>query len=192
MTLRLITAPLKLPVTVEEVRDYLNRQDDDKDELIERLIRAATAYYDGFTDGILGHALITQTWEYVSNEFPSGDEIKLARPPIQSVTSVKYDGTSADDVTFSPGSYTVDLTRSWAYVVLNSSESWPSTKDAINAVRVRFVAGYGAEPENVPENIRTGILFRVEQLLGGLTPEEMTAFEKTETTLIAPSRRLSL
>jgi uncharacterized phiE125 gp8 family phage protein len=42
--------------------------------------------------------------------------------------------------------------------------SWPDTLDTLNAVVVRFVAGYGGDETKVPEGIKRGFLLRIGDL----------------------------
>ena len=56
--------------------------------------------------------------------------------------------------------YAVDTDSEPGLVVPAYGESWPSARDEVNAVRVRFVAGYG-DASDVPAAIKTWIKMRV-------------------------------
>lgn len=190
MALRIITAPAATPVTLAEAKGQLRIDHSDDDIMIDRLIAASTTYLDGYA-GILGQALVTQTWELVLDAFPCGP-IQIPLGPLQSVTSVKYDDTNGDEQTFGPENYTVDTVSKPGWVVLNSDASWPSTLDAINAVRVRFVAGF----TDVPQVLRHAILM----LVGHFYENRETTIVGTNAqalpfavdALIAPFRRVSI
>ncbi|RUM40311.1 MAG: hypothetical protein DSY80_10440, partial [Desulfocapsa sp.] len=62
MDLTNITPAASEPLTLAEVKDHLRILDNDQDTLLSSLITAATSYLDT-RHGILGRALITQTWE---------------------------------------------------------------------------------------------------------------------------------
>lgn len=163
MALRLITAPAVEPMTLAEVKAHLRVDDTDDDALIELYIKAATAYVDG-EDGFLGRALVTQTWELVIDEFPE-NEIMIPLPPLQSVSSVKYDDGAGVEQTAS--NYTVDDASEPGWIVPDTS-GWPSTFDGINAVRIQFVAGYlpnsDSPPDlaaNVPGSIKAAMLLLI-------------------------------
>jgi uncharacterized phiE125 gp8 family phage protein len=75
---------------------------------------------------------------------------------VQSITSVIYVDTDGQEQTLSADLYEVDIASDPGWIVPAASTRWPRTMRTINAVRVRFVAGYG-DPEDVPEKIKTAI-----------------------------------
>ena len=108
---------------------------------------------------ITRRAFVTQTWEYVLDGFPTGG-IVLPMPPLQSVTSIKYIDTDGTQQTLDALLYAVDTDSEPGLVVPAYGESWPSTRYEVNAVRVRFVAGYG-DASDVPEALKTWAKIRV-------------------------------
>lgn len=107
-----------------------------------------------------GRAIMPQTWELTLDEFP--DAFQLTRIPAASVTSLKYyDGTGVQQ-TLSSDSYALDTADGYgpAYVVPAYAGSWPSTRDQVNAVALRYVAGY-ENAAAVPEPIKCWIKLMV-------------------------------
>ena len=164
MSLRLITAPAALAVSLDDMKLWLRIEEaaTAEDDLIEALIRATVANIDG-RDGWLGRALVQQTWELVLDCFPTC-EIQIPLPPLQSVTSIKYDDAGGVEQTVPAENYTVDNAGRVGWVIPNSHARWPGTFRGVNAVRIRFVAGYaddGNSPPdlaaNVPEPIKLAI-----------------------------------
>lgn len=171
MALRRIAGPASEPVTLTEAKAHLRVDHSDDDTLIGALIAAAREYVEQF----LGRVLVDQTWELVFDEFPD-NEIQIPKPPLIEVVSVKYDDTAGDEQTIDPGDYSVDNVSEPGWVLPQSSGSWPSTFDGINAVRIRFRAGYvdSSSPSGeVPGDIKAGLLL----LLGSL-------YEHRETQVI--------
>jgi uncharacterized phiE125 gp8 family phage protein len=158
MALALITAPTTEPVTLVEARQHLRIDDNVQDDVLSRLISAARRRAEVHTR----RALITQTWDLVLDFFPVC-EIQIPRPPLQSVTTVKYIDTSGVQQTLDPLLYTVDTRTEPGRVTPAYGESWPSVRDQYNAVEVRFVAGFGAATA-VPEDIKAAILLMVGHL----------------------------
>lgn len=159
MPTRLITAPLEEPVTLAQAKAHLRKTTSEEDAQIMAKIFAAREHAETFTR----RALVTQTWELLLDRFPSGREIELPFPPLQSVTSVKYLDTNAAEQTFAAASYHVDAASTPGRVVLASTASWPSTAERPNAVTVRFVAGYGGMAA-VPFTMKAAILLLVGHL----------------------------
>jgi len=169
MAIRLIAAPAVEPISLVEAKAHLRVDHTDDDALIAIYIQAARAYVDG-KDGFLGRALVTQTWELVLDEFPT-DEVRIPLPPLQSIESIKYDDGAGDEQIFDPASYFVDnVSDPYGWVVPVTS-GWPSTFDAINAVRIRFVAGYSPTTDsppnltsNIPASIKAAMLLHIGSL----------------------------
>ena len=153
MGLSLIVPASEEPITVAEAKASPSLRvavaTDDTD--IGTLITTARMQVEDYTLS----ALVTQTWELVLDGFPTGG-IKVPVPPLQSVTSIKYIDTDGTQQTLDALLYAVDTDSVPGLVVPAYGESWPSARDEINAVRVRYVAGFGAK-EDVPEDIKTCI-----------------------------------
>ena len=159
--LRLVTAPAQEPVTLAEAKERLRITGDSFDADLASLLRAARQEIDG-DSGWLGRALITQTWDLALPAFPSANEpIYLPLPPLQSVTSVSYIDTADATQVIPAVGYRV-LNRGTAASLIEPVDDWTvdANLDRIDPITVRFVAGYGATPVQVPEPIRTWIIAR--------------------------------
>jgi uncharacterized phiE125 gp8 family phage protein len=163
--LKLITAPTIEPVSLVEARNHLKLEATGSppthpdDALVSSLIKTTRMHLDG-RDGLLSRALITQTWELVLDKFPDSD-IRIRLAPLQSIVSVKYDDPNAVEQTVASSNYMVDITSMPGWVVPITGFAWPVPLDTINAVRIRFVAGYGAAASDVPEPIRQAMLLLI-------------------------------
>lgn len=134
-------------------------------------------------EGRLGRRLINQTVELVLDRFPAA-EIDLQLPGVSSIVSVKYlDGAGAEQMLAS-NAYALDAASYTAWLLPASGQQWPETIAAANAVRVRFVAGYGAAASAVPEDIRLWMIAHAVQILSN--PDGMLSGEG----LMAASRAL--
>jgi uncharacterized phiE125 gp8 family phage protein len=163
MSLKLITAPATTPVSLTEAKAHLRVDHSDEDTLITALIAAATEHYDG-PRGILSRALMQQTWDLLLDEFPAGPAIRFPLGPLISVTEVAYiDPDTEIEAIFASSNYQVDIHQPLGWVQLAESASWPDVMQTINAVRVRFVAGY-ADAAAVPAPIKAAILLNVGDL----------------------------
>ncbi len=153
--LRVITPPSVEPVTVAEVKAQARVDLADEDTLIQGYIRAARETLER----LLWRAFITQTLELTLDGWPEGSEIRLPRPPLQSVTAVRYTTEDGTLKTLDPALYVVDTASEPGRVVLKRGTSWPSETLAPAAgVKVEYVAGYGDQASDVPESIRQAIL----------------------------------
>ena len=156
MALKLITAATVLAVTLAEAKAHLRVDGADEDTLITALIGAATQAAEQIT----GRALMAQTWELTLDAFPAA--VELTRVPVQSITSVSYADSTGAATVLSPLLYALDNADDfgWAYVVPVYAGAWPATRDEINAVKLRYVAGY-ADAASVPAAVKSWILLAV-------------------------------
>jgi uncharacterized phiE125 gp8 family phage protein len=160
MALKLITPATTFPVTLEEVKAHCRVSFDDDDDLLQIYLEAATSHCEEFQ----GRAYCEQTWELTLDEFPL-EEIEIRRPPLIGVVSIKYDDGDGLEQTVDVSEYTVDTVSEPGWVL--PADSWPSgVFDGINAVRIRFKAGYADSMDSpnvslIPKDIKAAILLYV-------------------------------
>uniref|UniRef100_A0A6M3J9F2 Putative head-tail connector n=1 Tax=viral metagenome TaxID=1070528 RepID=A0A6M3J9F2_9ZZZZ len=118
------------------------------DPYLTVMVKAARQMCESATS----RALITQTLDLTLDRFPSSTEpIRVPRLPLVSaaITYTDEDGASQ---TWTAGLYSVDTSA--GRILPAYGEVYPSTRTGIlNAVTVRFVAGYGATSASVPSAI---------------------------------------
>lgn len=182
---QLITAPVKEPVTVDEVKRHLRIQHDDENELIDRYIRTARRALEND----LRRGFLPQTWDVAIDEAPCySAPILLPRAPVASVTSVTSYDTANVGTVFASSNYFVDTLGEPGRVCLNWGIVWPSPSNGLretNAIIVRYVCGY-ATPELVPDDLTAAVLLMV----GALYQHRDATVEIPEyiDALIAPYR----
>lgn len=156
MALKLITPATELAVSLADAKAHLRVDTTDEDALITAYITAAAELAEQTT----GRALMPQTWELTLDAFPEAFEI--TRVPAASITSLKYWDKAGEQQTLGTALYTLDDTDDFgiAYVVPVFGGTWPDTRAQINAVALRYVAGY-ATGANVPDSIKSWIKLQV-------------------------------
>ena len=159
-TLERTVAPAAPVVTLAEAKLHLRVEHDAEDTLIERIVAAAAER----AEEIQLRAFVTQTFRLGLSRFPSGRIIRLPRPPLQSVTSITYTDANGAEQTLPASDYRVDTAAVPGRVILNRSAAWPSIADEPDAVKVTYVAGYGATGPSVPEEQRAAVLLFVGHL----------------------------
>jgi uncharacterized phiE125 gp8 family phage protein len=150
----LVAPPAVEPVALAEAKAQCRVLHNAEDSLIDGLIPAARQYAEEYTR----RAFITQTWEVRLRAFPSG-RIYLPRAPLLAVESIGYtDGAGAPQTV---ASFLQVAHPSRPYVAPAYGAEWPIARDVEDAVTVRFTAGYGPAPADVPRAIRQAILVLV-------------------------------
>jgi len=200
--LQLITAPETEPLTVAQAKAWCRIDTNADEALVTALIRAART----FAENRLRRSLLTQTWCLTIDSFPGpslmgvpwgveytlpGHAIILERPPIQSITAVKYIGLDGIQYTLPgfipgtglPGSSNtfVDLTYGGTVRVDDPlrltppfGQIWPIMMPQIGSVTVTYNTGYGDDVDGtlegapfgspVPEDILTWMKLRIAAL----------------------------
>ncbi|NRF91535.1 phage head-tail connector protein [Paenibacillus frigoriresistens] len=190
-SLSIVTPPIDEPVTLEEVKAHLRVDFDDDDFYIAALIYAARE----ITEQKTNRALITQTWDYILDDFPCVNEIKLRKPSLQSVTSVNYTTSDGVEHVMSTDDYIVDTKSNPGRIFLGFSKIWPPVVlQPASAVRIRFVAGYSSGNE-VPQALKHAMFFLIAHFYENREPISKDIVNKIPMTfdfLIGPYRVVTL
>tara|TARA_R110000744_G_scaffold52498_3_gene112492 strand:- start:2631 stop:3239 length:609 start_codon:yes stop_codon:yes gene_type:complete len=193
MALSLTSAPETEPVTAAEAKDQLRVDVTDDDDWLNNFgIPTARRIAETFTH----RALITQTWVLRLTGF-GGRPIYLPRPPLVSISTVAYTDSAGAAQAWAESGTGYDLEQPTGEQALHASirpaygESYPSTRNEVDAVAITYVAGYGAA-STVPVGIKHGILMLIADLYEQRRSEVLgTSRSKTYLTaesLLSPFR----
>lgn len=178
-TLIQIAGPAVEPISPDDVKASARIDGTEFDSQLAIIIPALRRQ----VEARLGRRLINQTVELVLDRFPAS-EIDMQLPDVSSIVSVKYLDANGAEQTLSSSAYVLDSASYTAWLFQASGQQWPETTAAANAVRVRFIAGYGDEAASVPEDIRLWMIAHAVQVLS--SPDGMLSGEG----LMAASRAL--
>jgi uncharacterized phiE125 gp8 family phage protein len=143
-----------------EAIDHLRITHTNDDEYVAALLTSARIWAENFQD----RSYITQTWKLYLDRFPDTKEIELDRPPLVSVTSVKYTDKDDNESTFASSNYDTDTDSFVGRIVLKYDKTWPSdTLRPMNPIVIEYIAGYG-DADTVPENVKHAIKIIVAHL----------------------------
>lgn len=178
---RRITPPAVQPVSLADAKWHLRYEDTDQDTRIEALIAAAVRHLDGWA-GTLRRCLIDQVWERPLACFPPGHCIILPFPDCKNIAMRWTDVSGVEQpLTTLPFIGDPVETGKGTLVQIGKDFTRPALADLVVPVIVRFTAGYGATPADVPEPIRGVILEMVAD-----------AFRFRETAMLGPASALPI
>lgn len=166
MSLTLVTAPVIEPISVEEAKRQCLVGDDitDQDLHIGDFLVPATRER---AESATGRALLTQTWDLVLDTFPNEDFIEIPKPPLVSITSVKYLDMANVLQTWAATNYTVEAPAGprcqCGRIILPFASIWPIARPQRAAVTIRFVCGNATVAE-VPSLLKQAMLMDVATL----------------------------
>ncbi|MBC7193870.1 head-tail connector protein [Marinobacter sp.] len=144
-------------MSLQEAKAHLRVDIADDDGLIAALITAAREYCEAFQR----RAYVTQAWEFTLDAWPNDNEIRLPRPPLQSVTAITYRDSAGTEYTMPTTDYLVDIKSEPGRIVLAYGKVWPSlTLYPAGAISIRYVAGYG-DAAAVPQRVKQAMLLLI-------------------------------
>jgi uncharacterized phiE125 gp8 family phage protein len=151
---QVVTPPTEEPVSLTTAKLHLRVDGSTDDALIGAYIVAAREK----AEGLARRAFVTQTLRATLDAWPVERTISLPRPPLQSVSSIKYIDANGAEQTLGAGDYVIDTGSEPGRLSFKSSFAWPgSSLKEIGAIGITFVAGYGAAAA-VPELYKQAIL----------------------------------
>lgn len=177
----IVTQPSEEPLTIEQCRAHLRVDPYEVDSsdvgthpddaLIMAMQSAAREHCEAFT----GLSLAQKTYELALDRFPAW-AIELPAPPLVDVVSVTYADADSTVQTISPSDYVLDTYQKPGWLLPVGSSNWPSAGAFANAVKIRYVAGYGldSDSEPLPYALRAAMLL----VLGHLYANREDATEK--------------
>lgn len=172
--LTLYSAPAAEPFLVAEAKTYLKVLQSADNDLITELIAVARQTAENYT----GRKLINQTWDLRLDDVPDvggepqwegireGSLSELKRPsrfislltgPVSSITAFTYFDTTDTEQTVDTAVYGLDSSSVPARLYLKTGQIWPTGTRDFDALKIRFVAGYGTAGSAVPESIRSAM-----------------------------------
>ena len=183
----LVTAPTAEPIALSDAKKHLRVDFSDDDSLILGLITAARQEaeqicrrafvtqswrisFDAFPRPAMNVA--SANWygpqwgvapgplTTLQPDGKTGYEIVVPFGQLKSIDSVKYIDENGVLQTLSPSQYKVDTISEPARLVPSYGNSWPGTRNEINAVIVEFTCGYG-DATAVPQPIKQWMQLRI-------------------------------
>lgn len=151
-SLQRITGSQALPVSVSELKDYLNiaQNDPSQDEKIMALIIAARERVERDIDRIL------MTSTFVMNGPSFANPLRINLKPVTGVLSVRYYDTDGTLQTLDQSEYRY-ISSSQQLVPAFGGEFPIGCVGMPDSVQIEFTAGYGGDTECIPRLIQSAI-----------------------------------
>jgi len=152
MPVKIIESPKTEPVSLDELKRHLRIVHDDEDDTLLTYLKSATRYAEST---LTWRAFVEQELELTLDKF--ADEIRLPRPPLLEVTSFTYFDKDNVEQTVDSDIYIEDTDSEPGRIIKADGKIWPSDLRQINAVKIRYKAGYPPHVEEVEdEDVGTG------------------------------------
>lgn len=165
--LALVTPAQKEPVSLTLVKSHCRVPHELDDLYLKQLISRAREY----VEKTCARALITQTWDlFADRGWPAQwnarslcwqRRIRVPKPPLQSVVSIKYLDVAGVEQTLDPGQYIAEPLEVAGSIVQAYNATWPDVRAIERTIVVRFVAGYGADETAIPPGLTGAMLLMI-------------------------------
>jgi uncharacterized phiE125 gp8 family phage protein len=133
-------APASEPISLSEAKTHCRVDGTDSDTELNSMIAAARTFVEDYC----GIKLVAQTVVLRCSSFC--DFIDLPIAPISAVSSITYLDTAGVEQTLAATVYEAVLTDLEPTIRLKINQSWPSVREASDAIRVTVSAGYASLP----------------------------------------------
>ena len=150
----LLAGPAAEPLALAEARAWLRLDTDAEDGLVTTLIAAARLHVESLT----GRALLTQSWRLVLDQWPADRIVTLPVAPLISLSEIRAFDEDDDE-------HLVPLAQFMPETGVHPARlRLPATVAGMPALRQRlgleidYVAGFGADAEAVPADIKAAML----------------------------------
>lgn len=174
-----LTNPAEEPVSLADVKAHLRVTSSSDDTWLTAAIKAARLACEDYTHTVFVRRTFRQTTDGYWGRQRSDDwwdgvremaiteltprEIELLRPPLVSVQSVTVFDDSDQPTVVASTSYYVDTVDQLQYgrVVLRRGQVWPVVLRVTNGFQIDFTAGFSADANGVPADIKSALLMVV-------------------------------
>lgn len=187
----LLTPPAAEPLTLAQAKDFLRVQHDADDDLIAALIAGARLHVEAQTR----RALMTQTWRLVRDVWPASGRLPVLPVPLREIVAAgvwRADGTlQAIDL----DAFAIDAASGPAVLAFERG-AMPAPGRLAAGIEIDIAAGYGDEPDDVPEPLRQAMRLLVAHWYENRSvisaSGEVAYFPTNVSALLAPFRVVSL
>jgi len=182
MSLTRTDTPGQEPLALEEAKGFLRVEHDADDALIAALIRAARAAVEART----GRALMTRGFRLALDAWPDDGVVRVPIAPLAAIGEVAVADPAGDFVPVDGAA--ADLAGGRVYF----KAPRPRPGVPVAGIRIEGTAGYGADPEDVPEALRLAVRLLVEDWYERRGGEGRRDMPPAVLTLIEPFREVRL
>ncbi len=165
MQIKLITAPEEIIAVAEAIAFMRAETYSAEETMISTMITAARQWAEEYLQRAIG----VQTVETVLDKFPTaGRKAIILRPPVISLTSVKYYDTGGVETTLTENTDFFSSLDSEPGEIVPVS-TWPIALGKADSIKVRYQTGYNdpgdsPSPHPLPRTIRTAMLMQIADL----------------------------
>ena len=149
------------------------------------LIRAVTSFAENFTRRDFlnkKYSIYLDDWE----------EFEIKKSKLQSVVSVAYYDEDGTLQTLSSEKYYTTLSNEYSKLLFTDEMDYPTLYDRKQVVKITITAGYGADADNIPSELKAAVLAHLARIYQnrGDCPDEANQLSNWVLENLPPESRL--
>tara|TARA_Y100000593_G_scaffold89148_1_gene172700 strand:+ start:389 stop:988 length:600 start_codon:yes stop_codon:yes gene_type:complete len=154
-----VSGPTSLAAgALSDLKAHLRVTSTHEDDVIKMYFESASS----LVERVCGISISERTYQLNLPGFPIPYRfIELPRGPVSSVGSMYYYDTDNTSTLWASSDYDVALDMLPARIYLQESDSWESTYDRPDAVRVQYTTGFGSTWDDIPDRVRVPLFYLV-------------------------------
>lgn len=166
-----VTGPAVEPISRNEAREHLRLDDDVDDSQVRAYITASRIWAENYTGRKFISRTFNQYFDTTSGDLPlkegfhlgftgptQNDYLELSACPAISVSAIHSYDDDDNETLWASSNYYVSTASPVARIVLRDGGTFPTDLRNADGLKVTYTAGYGTQPNAVPEAIRLAIL----------------------------------
>jgi uncharacterized phiE125 gp8 family phage protein len=179
------SGPTVEPLSLSEAKAHLRLETDADDALVSSLVITSRLHIEA----ALGIALTSQQWTLVLDAWPARGAVAIPMRPVTEVSEVRLRAADGTPAVLDPASYVLEGAGLPPRLVA-SNGPLPRPGRAVGGIEIDFTAGFGADPDDVPEPIRQALKLLVAHWYEHREPIEIgsaaTAIPAAVSDLLSP------
>ena len=156
----LITDNDEFALSIDEINNHLKTDfaSISSDPYLKILVKAIEDFGENFTK----RAFTQKTYRsYRDFWVPT---FLLERSPFVGIDSVKFSDENNVEQTVSNSNYYTNFSAFYTNLIFENAFNFPTLSDRVQSIRVDFIAGYGVDNEDIPEDLKMAMLNHLAEL----------------------------
>lgn len=146
------SGPTLEPLSLSEAKAHLRLETAADDALLSSLVITSRLHIEA----ALGLALTTQQWTLVLDAWPVRGTVAIPMRPVREVSEVRLRAADGSSAALDPARYVLEGAGLPPRLVA-SDGPLPQPGRAAGGIEIDFTAGFGPDPNDVPEPIRQAL-----------------------------------
>ena len=156
----LITDNDEFALSIDEINNHLKTDfaSISSDPYLKILVKAIEDFGENFTKRAFTQKTYRSYRDFWAPTF------LLERSPFVEIDSVKFSDENNVEQTVANSNYYTNFSAFYTNLIFENAFNFPTLSDRVQSIRVDFIAGYGVDNEDIPEDLKMAMLNHLAEL----------------------------